>query len=288
MTGSRLKVDEQCGCNNRNGSASASAWKGPSNKTFPAGSSRHNNKKWFNCKSIYWCSHFWRLSGREEKSEQIINSRNGQSSIVNTAPLETEGVLNMQTACPRPGSWIGSSQIMLVLLLLVLLLRDSSAQTAYLVGSQQQAYEASNSSFNSLGAILRAQPAYSSIVLTEDYYMNPGEFQAVDPVRLSQPLLITSSPGQQYQLSFAFLVRLLQSSGSISSCRSAGWQGGRGAPAQAGVGCSVIVCWGGACRQPRETACGGPGTCTASHVLRCRVGADRADWLLLPRRTTSC
>lgn len=155
-----------------------------------------------------------------------------------------------------------------MLLGLLLLLPDSSGQTAYLVGSMQQTYEASNSSFNSLGGVIRAQPAYSTIVLTEDYCMSPGEFQAADPVRLSQPLLITSSPGEQHQLSFAFLVRP-QSSGRMKSC----------CPGRGRQGCCAATCWclvfacrgGVPCRHPKWTA---------SRELRCRVGADGADGVL--------
>lgn len=147
--------------------------------------------------------------------DRISITRNAYSRS-NTAFFETDGVLNMLKACPRPGSWAGSCPWLVLLLLL--LARSSSGQTAYLVGSMRQAFEASNSSFNSLGGVLRAQPPYSTIELTEDYNMSPGEFQAADSLRLSQPLLITSSPGDQHQLSFAFLVRPQSNSSCCPGC----------------------------------------------------------------------
>lgn len=173
------------------------------------------------------------------------------------------------------------------LLLLLLLLGDSSGQTAYLVGSMQQTYEASNSSFNSLGGVIRAQPAYSTIVLTEDYWMSPGEFQAADQVRLSQPLLITSSPGEQHQLSFAFLVRPQKQHEQLLP---RGWETGA-ALQHAGV-CVLGTGWClrvgevPACRDP---ACGTqsgqrPESCAVGWVLT--VGLRRL--CCVPRRTTSC
>jgi hypothetical protein len=96
-------------------------------------------------------------------------------------------------------------------MLLITILHSSmqaDAATAYLVGSMQQPYEASNNSFNSFRGILDSLDTIDAVVLTEDYVVeNPKEYVAMDPVRLSQNLLITSAAGQQYQLTFSFLVR---------------------------------------------------------------------------------
>jgi hypothetical protein len=100
--------------------------------------------------------------------------------------------------------------LLLVLLMLLVLLQSmqADAATAYLVYSMQQPYEASNNSFSSLRGILGSLDTVDTIVLTEDSVVdNPHEYVAIDPVRLSQNLLITSSPGQQYQLTLSFLVR---------------------------------------------------------------------------------
>lgn len=94
-----------------------------------------------------------------------------------------------------------------LLLLLLSYQQEVSAATAYLVGSMQQPYEASNSSYNNLYDILQQIDSYNTIVLSEDYAIrNPQQLAQRDPVRLSQDLLITSAPGEQNQLDFAFLV----------------------------------------------------------------------------------
>lgn len=99
----------------------------------------------------------------------------------------------------------------MLLLLLLCQLDPGQAATAYLVGTMEQPFTASNNSFNSLRSILKRLDTYDTIVLTEDYYItDPKQFQQTDPVRLPGNLLITSAPGGRYQLSFAFLVRGLQ------------------------------------------------------------------------------
>jgi hypothetical protein len=71
----------------------------------------------------------------------------------------------------------------------------------------QQSFQASNSSFNNLRLILSRLDTYNTIVLTEDYAIDNSQEYTNDPVRLTQNLLITSAPGQLYQMSFSFLVR---------------------------------------------------------------------------------
>lgn len=56
----------------------------------------------------------------------------------------------------------------------------ADAKTAYLVASQQQAYEASNSSFNTLRGILQRLDQYDTVVLTEDYSVATADTQS-DP-----------------------------------------------------------------------------------------------------------
>lgn len=71
----------------------------------------------------------------------------------------------------------------------------------------QQSFQASNNSFNNMRQILSRLETYNTIVLTEDYSVDNSHDYTLDPVRLTQDLLITSAPGQLYQMSFAFLVR---------------------------------------------------------------------------------
>lgn len=131
---------------------------------------------------------------------------NGRSSG-NAGPSER---LSMK---PKPWRRLYRDSLLLVSWLLLLLgvqqqacaQGDSLPETAYLVGSMQQSFEPSNSSFNNLRGILSSPHAYGTIVLAEDYAVVPGEF-ASDPVRLSRDLLITSPPGEFNQLTFSFLV----------------------------------------------------------------------------------
>lgn len=119
-----------------------------------------------------------------------------------------------QRSLLRDGWRAGGAWWLVCLLLLweqqqqVLSAAAPAGTTAYLVQSMQQPFVASNNSFNNLRGILQRLDAYNAIVLAEDYFINnPKEYAQSDPVRLAADLLITSVPGQRYELSFAFLVR---------------------------------------------------------------------------------
>jgi hypothetical protein len=109
-------------------------------------------------------------------------------------------------------AWLAAGRLLLLQLLLLQVCSGTAQprpapSTAYLVDSMQQDFQASNSSFNNLRLILSRLDTYNTIVLTEDYAIDNSQEYTSDPVRLTQNLLITSAPGQLYQLSFSFLVR---------------------------------------------------------------------------------
>lgn len=126
------------------------------------------------------------------------------------------GNTRMTTSPPQLAGLCTGWLTLLLLLLLPLCVRaqqhnsNSTAlpATAYLVASMHQPSEPSNHSFNNLLAILCSNPAYDSIVITEDYSIgNPQGYPTDKPIELSKDLLITSPPGQMNTLSFEFLVR---------------------------------------------------------------------------------
>jgi hypothetical protein len=109
-------------------------------------------------------------------------------------------------------TWPVAGWLLLLQLLLLQVCSGSAQQrpatsTAYLVDSMEQSFQASNSSFNNLRLILSQLDKYNTIVLTEDYAIDNSHDYTLYPVRLPQDLLITSAPGQLYQMSFSFLVR---------------------------------------------------------------------------------